>query len=174
MHALKKLLLGGCVAALMVGTSHSALAQRGGFDPAQIKQYRLERAHDALGMTNETEWTAIEPLVGKVIDAQTDLFRMRMGGGMGRGGRRNREGGEEGSTNNRPRRGFGGEQSPAVAALQAAIESKAPASELKAKLAALRAEVKQKEAALDAAEADLKGVLTTRQEAILVTNGILR
>src|SRR5208282_5041302 len=117
------------------------MAQGRNFDPAQFKQDRLDRAHDQLEITNNEEWKAIEPMVGKIIDAEREVMGMRMGGmfGGGRGGRRG--GGEANNTNGsadqqRPRRNnFFGEPSAAASALRDAIEAKAPAAELKAKLA---------------------------------------
>ena len=138
---------------------------------------RLDRAHEQLEITNDVEWKAIEPLVGKVIDAERDVMGMRMGGMFGgRGGRRGRDDNANGGA--RPAapapENFFGEPSPAVTALQEAIEAKAPAAELKAKLAAVRAETKDKEAKLEAAQEELRGVLTARQEAIAVANGLLK
>jgi len=45
---------------------------------------------------------------------------------------------------------------------------------LKTKLAAVREETKEKEAKLAAAQEELRGVLTSRQEAIAVVNGLLK
>jgi hypothetical protein len=174
----RSIILGGCVVALTLGAGNHLMAQGRNFDPAQFKQDRLDRAHEQLEITNNEEWKAIEPLVGKVIDAERDVLSMRMGGmfGGGRGGRRN--GGDNANANTdqqRPRRNnFFGEPSPAVTALRDAIEAKAPDSEIKAKLAAVRAETKAKDAALDAAQEDLRGVLTVRQEAIAVNSGLLK
>ena len=67
-----------------------------------------------------------------------------------------------------------GEPSATVTALRKAIDDKAPAAEIKTKLAAVRAETKAKEAKLDAAQEELRGVLTSRQEAIAVANGLLK
>jgi hypothetical protein len=58
--------------------------------------------------------------------------------------------------------------------LQKAIESKAPADELKAKLAKLREARKEKEAALEKAQEDLRKVLSVRQEAAAVLAGLLK
>jgi hypothetical protein len=174
MNILKRsIILCGCVAALALGSNH-VMAQGRNFDPAQFRQDRIDRAHDQLEITNDTEWKAIEPLVGKVIDAERDVMAARVGGMFGRGGRR----GGDNNTNNgdqqRRRNSFFGEPSAAVTALKDAIEAKAPDAELKAKLAAVRAETKGKEAALDAAQEDLRSVLTVRQEAIAVSNGLLK
>jgi hypothetical protein len=178
MNILKKsILLGGCVAALTLCAGNHLMAQ--GRDPAQFRQDFLDRAHEQLEVTNNEEWKAIEPLVSKVMDAQRDVMGMRMGGMMGgRGGRRG--GGDGNNTNGgtdqqRPRRpNFFGEPSAAVTALRKAIDDKVPAAELKAKLAAVRAETKDKEAKLEAAQEELRGVLTARQEAIAVANGLLK
>ncbi|HTV75679.1 MAG TPA: hypothetical protein VMD57_01685, partial [Candidatus Baltobacteraceae bacterium] len=61
---------------------------RGNFDPAQMQQRMLQRIQDQLGITNDTDWSAIQPLVQKVMDAQRDL----RGGGMARMFARNRGG----------------------------------------------------------------------------------
>jgi hypothetical protein len=190
MNVLKKsMILGGCVAVLTLGAGNQLMAQggggggRGNFDPAQFKQMRVDRAHEQLEITNDVEWKAIEPLVGKVIDAEGDVMRMRVGGmfGGGRGGQRRNRGGDDANNNNgdqpqrqRQRNNPFGEPSPAVTALQKAIEDKAPAAELKSALAAVRAETKDKEAKLEAAQEELKAVLSSRQEAIAVSNGLLK
>lgn len=171
----KSLLLGGCVAALTLGGTHQLMAQRN-FDPAQMRQDRISRAREEMKITDDKDWTAIEPLVGKLVDAQTDVFRSRMGMGRMFGGRRNRGGDTNSAATDRPQRrnSFFGEPSAAVTALQEALEKNAPTSEIKEKLAAVRAETKDKEAKLAAAEEDLRSVLTTKQEAEMVLNGYLR
>ncbi|HOK77968.1 MAG TPA: hypothetical protein PLW35_09640, partial [Verrucomicrobiota bacterium] len=57
--------------------------------------------------------------------------------------------------------------------LRNAIESNAPAAEIKQKLEAYRNAVKDRRAKLAQAEKDLKAVLTVRQEAQLVLDGML-
>lgn len=175
-NVLKRILLGGCVAALTLCGSTTVMAQGRNYDPAQFRQRRVDDAREYLEIKDDTEWKAIEPLVGKVIDAQTDIFRMRMGT-FGRGGRRNRGGDDNSNTNSdqgqRRQRGGFGEPDAALADLQKAVEDKAPAADLKAKLAAVRADRKEKEAKLQAAQDELKGVLSSRQEAIAVSRGLL-
>jgi hypothetical protein len=58
--------------------------------------------------------------------------------------------------------------------VQEAIDDKVSADELKARLAALRDARKAAEAKLAAAQDDLRQVLTVRQEAIAVVNGLLK
>jgi hypothetical protein len=140
--------------------------RRGNFDPAQMQQRMLDRVQDELGFTNDTDWNAVKPLVQKVMDA-----RMAVGnGGMGRmfGGGRNR-GGANGAAgdqaNNRPRGGMFGQTSPEQDALQKAVDDNAPSAQIKDLLAKYKDSQKAKQARLDAAQADLKAVLTTKQEA---------
>jgi hypothetical protein len=134
--------------------------RRGNFDPAQMQQRMLDRVQDELGFTNDTDWNAVKPLVQKVMDA-----RMAVGnGGMGRmfGGGRNR-GGDQGGATARPNP-FG-QASPELDALQKAIDDNAPSSQIKDLLAKYKASQKAKQAKLEAAQADLKKVLTVKQEA---------
>jgi Spy/CpxP family protein refolding chaperone len=184
MNVLKSVLaLATCVAAFALVTP-KATAQP---SPEEFRQRMMDGLRERLAITNDTEWDAISPKIQKVMDAQRDVLSMRMGGMRGMfGGGRNRPGGgggggadnAGGNNGGGRRRGgpggmFGGEPAASVTALQTAIDNKAPKDEIKAKLAAVRAENKQKEAALQAAREDLRGVLTTRQEASLVVAGIL-
>jgi len=176
MNILKKsLVLGSCVAALSLGSGNQLMAQ-GRPDPAQMKQMRMDDLRGKMEIKDDAEWTAIEPKVSKVMDAQRDLLGMRMGGMFG-GGRRRRSGQDTngGDAQRQQRRSsFFGDPSPAVEALQKALDDKAPTAEIKTKLAAVRAEAKEKEAKLEQAEEDLRSVLSSRQEAVAVVNGLLK
>ena len=68
---------------------------------------------------------------------------------------------------------FGGEPMPEQEALQKAIDAKAPADEIKSKLAKYREARKVKEANLAKAQDDLRKVLSVRQEAIASVSGLL-
>jgi hypothetical protein len=135
----------------------------GNFDPAQMQQRMLDRVQEQLGFTNDTDWDAVKPLVQKVMDARRDVGF----GGMGRmfGGGRNRGGNNGDQANNRPRGGMFGQTSPEADALQKAIDDNAPAAQIKDLLAKYKASQQAKLAKLEAAQADLKAVLTTKQEA---------
>jgi len=182
MNALKSVLtLAACVAAFAFVAPNKAAAQP---SPEEFRQRMMDGLRERLAITNDAEWDAISPKIAKVMDAQRDVMSMRIGGmrGMFGGGRQRRNaddnGGGNGDNNGggRQRRGggmFGGEPSASVTALQTALENKAPKEEIKTKLAAVRAESKQKEAALQGAREDLRSVLTTRQEANLVVAGLL-
>ena len=63
--------------------------------------------------------------------------------------------------------------SPEAEALRKALEENAPAAQVHTLLVKFQAARKEKEAAVTKAQADLKAVLTTRQEAIAVVSGLL-
>lgn len=70
--------------------------------------------------------------------------------------------------------GFNREANPEMEALHKAIQDHASNAELKDKLAALRASRAKKEVELEKAQDELRAVLSTRQEAIAVTLGLLK
>jgi len=137
----------------------------GNFDPAQFQQRMMDNIKDQLGFTNDTDWNAVQPLVQKVFDARREasanMFRAF--------GRRNRGGGDNGGGGNR----FGRQPNPDAEALQQAIDSNAPASQIKTLLDKYRASEKQKQAALEAAQENLAKVLNQKQEAQAVLMGLL-
>lgn len=69
---------------------------------------------------------------------------------------------------------FGGTPDPDQAALQKAVEDKAPTEQIKTLLAKARESRKAAEAKLEAAQSELKKVLSVRQEAVAVTLGLLK
>jgi hypothetical protein len=175
------LMLAGCVALLGLSTGNLAAQNRGNFDPAQFRQRILDGLREQLDVKDDAEWKVLETAIGKVFDASQEIG---FGGGM-RFGRGNR-GGSTNSTStasstttdqggqSRRRGGFGGTPSPEAEELQKAIEAKAPASEIKAKLAKLREANKAKEAKLESAQEDLRKLLSARQEATAVLAGLLK
>jgi hypothetical protein len=142
--------------------------QGGQFDPAAFQQQMVDRTRDPLGFTNDTDWSAVEPLVQKVIAAQFDA---RAGQGRGMFGGRNRGGQGGGPGGQQP--GRAGQTNPEADALQKALDDNAPASQIKDLLAKYKAVQKAKQAKLEAAQADLKKVLTTKQEAQAVLLGLV-
>lgn len=187
MKMLKRaLLLTGVVAALSFGTAQ--VKAQGNFDPEQMRQRMLERVREQLGVTNDDEWKIVSERVEKVMTARRDAGNFggfgRGPGGPGGGGRRggnagggdtaNAAGSGGGNGNGGGRRGgFFGEESQEAKDLRAAIEAKAPADEIKAKLEKYRAYKKVKEAELAKAQEKLKEVLNARQEAAAVLAGLL-
>jgi hypothetical protein len=169
-------------ALLCLGINQKSLAQdnagpppgRGNFDPAQFRQRMMDRLKEQLEVTDDAEWKALEPLVQAVSDA-----RMATMSGMGRGmfGGPRRGGGNNGGGNGGdqgPRRGsFGQAPSPEADTLQKAIDAKAPKAELKEAIAKYAESRKAKQAELEKAQAELRKVLTVRQEAIATLAGLL-
>jgi hypothetical protein len=184
---LNQLLMAGGFAAALLLTTGSASAQndnnngggngggrqgRGGnFDPAQFQQRMMDNYRDQLEFKEGAEWDAVQPMVQKVMDARRETAT---GGGMG-GGFGRPPGGGQGGQGGGQRRGnpFGGEPMPEATALQKAIDDNAPAADIKAALAKFVAAKKVKEAALVAAQGDLRKVLTVKQEAKATLMGLL-
>ena len=147
----------------------------GNFDPAQMQQRRLDNIRQQLDFTNDTDWSAVQPLFQKVLEAQQAA---RQGGGRGgfAGGRRGGNNAQNGNTNanNGGAGGNGGNGlSPEALALQQAIDNDAPADQLKSLLAKYNTSEKAKLAALAAAQADLRKVLTVKQESQATLMGLL-
>lgn len=182
------LALAGVAAALCLGASQG-LAQpnnnnqgggrggrgpgggRGNFDPAQFQQRMMENYKTQLEITDDTEWKAIEPLIQKVMDARRAVEADRMRGFFG--GRGGPPGGDNAQNDQGNRRGGFGQPSPDAEALQKAIDAKASNSEMKAAIAKFTASRKAKQAELEKAQADLRKVLSVRQEAIATWRGLL-
>jgi len=135
----------------------------GNFDPAQMQQRIMDNVRDQLNFTNDTDWSAVQPLVQKVLDARRDVG---VGGGMralfgrNRGGQNGNQGGPGGG-----RGSFFGQTSPEQDALQKAIDDDAPAGQIKDLLAKYKTSKQAKQAKLEAAQDALKAVLTSKQEA---------
>ena len=125
----------------------------GGFDPAAMTERMLEQTRENLGSSDE-EWTAIKPLVSNLLETRMKT-RMEIF-------QRGRRGGDAPA------------QSPEVEALQKSLENKeASADDIKQKLTALRDLRKKNEEALQKSRENLRKVLTARQEAALVLQGLL-
>jgi outer membrane murein-binding lipoprotein Lpp len=145
----------------------------GGDRMAEFRQRMSERTKEQLGAT-DAEWQVLQPKVEKV--QQLQLAAASRGIGMmfggGRGGPGGGDGGRDGGTRSSDPNASPVDQK--TRDLRASVDNKdAKPEELKAKLAALR-EAKQKaKADLAKAQEELRELLTVRQEAVLVMNGML-
>ena len=171
------LAIGGVAAALFLGAG-SVSAQNGGggggnFDPAQFQQRIMDNAREQLGLTNDTDWNAIQPLVQKVMDARRDVGGGGMGRLMGRGNRGGNNNNANANNNGGRRGGFGGTPSPEAEALQKAIDDNAPTAQVKAALAKYHASQKDKQTKLVQAQENLRKVLTIKQEAQAALLGLV-
>lgn len=136
---------------------------RGNWDPAQMQQRMMERIKEQLKAPDD-EWTVISPKLEAVMKAQGET---RAGGFGGRGGRGQGGGGGGGG---QPQ----GEVAKASQELRSTLEAENASPEtVAAKLKAYRDARAKAEESLKAARAELKGVLTERQEAVLVMAGML-
>ncbi len=143
---------------------------RSNFDPAQFQQRILDNIKEKLAFS-DADWSAVQPLVTKVIEAGRDAMSSRMSFmrmGRSRGGDSNRSGGDRGS-----RPSFFGQPNPEAEALQKTLDDKAPAGQVKAALDKFRESKKEKEAKLAAAQEELRKVLTATQEAQATLLGLL-
>lgn len=169
----------GAAVVLLLGTGNLNAQDRpdrggrGNFDPEQMRARMMERYREAFEVKDDAEWKLIEGRITKVSDARRDMggFGRGFGGPGGPGGRRGGEGGDQGGGE---RRRFGGEPSPEAEALQKAIEAKASNDEIKTKLAKYRESQKTKQANLEKAQAELRQVLSVKQEANAVLMGLLQ
>jgi Spy/CpxP family protein refolding chaperone len=139
---------------------------RGGrnFDPAAFRQQRLDQIKKDLGASDD-EWKVLQPKVEKLEDLRIQSFTSRMGGGRRRGG--DNAGAAAPTVSDNP-------VAKASADLKTTLENKdATPDQIKEKLAALRdARAKAKEE-LTKAQTALRDVVTPRQEAVLVAQGLL-
>lgn len=181
MKNLKQIMAVTGTAFLIALGSQTATAQeqrpgRGNFDPEQFRQRMMDGYRERLEVKDDAAWKLIQERIDKVMAARRETGGMGggFGGGFGRRGGTNStdQAGDNGGRRNRG--GPGGEPSPEAAALQKAIESKASPDEVKTKLAKLREARKDKEAELEKAQAELRKVLSVRQEAVAVLAGLLK
>ncbi len=129
---------------------------RGGFDPAQWRQRMMDGIKESLGVADE-EWKLLQPKIEKITTLQQQLR-----GGMF-GGRR---GGAEGAPTS--------EVEQKAQALRTALENKETKNdELAQKATALRTAREKVRTEIAKAQTELRELLTPRQEAQLVLQGIL-
>jgi hypothetical protein len=165
--------------AVTVGFCTSNLSAQDRGDAAQRREDRIKRIRERyVEVKAEEDWKKIEPLIGKVMDAQRETFAFAFGSGFGGGGGGGRGGGRGGggsggsadANQDRPRLS----SVPEIAAVQQAVEDKAPADEVKEKVAKLREARKARETALEKAQDDLRKALSPRQEAGAILAGLLK
>jgi hypothetical protein len=141
------------------------------FDPAQFQQRMMDRMKETLGASDE-DWKALGPKVQKVMTLAQEA-RGGMGMAMmGRGGRGGRGGGDAAATPAPEPTTETGKTSQALSKLLDNKDSKP--EDIKTALQAFRDAKVKAEVALEAAQKDLKAVLTVRQEALLVLRGMLK
>jgi peptidoglycan hydrolase CwlO-like protein len=136
----------------------------GGFNMQQMMQNRLDRIKNDLGASDD-DWKALEPKISNVMQLQ---FQNQMARGRGfqrRGGGNNQDPNANTPTN---------PIQAAMRELQTTLDNKdATPEQIKSKLEAVRDARKKADENLKKSQDDLRELLTVRQEAVLVSNGIL-
>jgi hypothetical protein len=156
------------------GGNNAGGRQRGGnngnFDPAAMRERYLTQLKEQLGSPDE-EWKLLQPKLDKVLTVQRETRGTR--GGFGGG--RNR-GGNNQDPNATPAAPTQPQSAVAAASedLRKAVADKGTSPEdLAKKIATLREAKEKAKADLAAAQKELRELLSARQEAVLITNGIL-
>jgi len=154
----------------------------GNFDPAQMRERMMERWKEQLGADDDA-WKVIEPRLTKVMELSRDAMPAGRGmfGGFGMRGGPGGPGGQGGQGNRADRPRFPGQENREPTAVEKAAEAlnttlenqSASADTIKTQLTALRGARVKAQQDLAAAQQELKQILTVRQEAILVVNGML-
>jgi hypothetical protein len=153
----------------------------GNFDLSQLQGQRAASLREQLGIADDAEWSAVEALIKKVMDAkqavQADQPRNAVGLNLGATSITdliNRAQRPQGSQNGAlQRRTSLTKTSPEAETVRKAIDGKSSDEETKAALVKLMEARKAREAALEKAQLDLRTVLTLRQEAVATLNGLL-
>ena len=131
---------------------------RGGFDRSQFMERIMDRYRENLGFS-VAEWKVVQPKVQAVMDNRisgaSGIMSMFGGSRRGRGG--------DSST----------EKTPTSELRDLLEKDDASKGDIKAKLAAYRADRKAREAKLKKAQEDLRQLLTIKQEAQAVLSGLL-
>jgi hypothetical protein len=156
----------------------------GMFDPTRIRQMMMERMKERLGVKDDAEWKVIEPRLRKLMDLNQQMLMGRaqgmlgMLGGFGMfGGGRGGPGGGTVGGQTPPTRGSGpsGEMTAldkAKAQLRTTLANQSAApDDLRRALTAVREAGMKVQQDRATAQADLKKILTLRQESVLVDMG---
>ncbi len=148
--------------------------QRGNFDPEQARQRMAQAFKEQLKVTDD-EWAVLQPKLERVQTAQRQTRGgMGMMGGGFRGGREgSREGGGPGAQPEGSERQVSDVERTSRELRTALQNESTTPGEIQEKLKAYREARVKAQGELTAAREDLKQLLTQRQEAVLVTMGVL-
>jgi len=147
---------------------------RGNVNSEEMRARMSANLKEQFGVASDDEWNLIMERITKVNELRRSTMMGNLRGLMGAMGGFGGAGGQNGQGGRGNRQGgFGGASNPEVEALQTAITDKAPDAEIKARLERLREVRKENEANLTKAQEDLRAVLSVRQEAVAVVNGLL-
>jgi len=141
------------------------------FNPEEMRNRMSAALREQFQVEDDAEWAIISERIQKIAE-----LRRASGGGLA-ATMAMRSMGSQPGRGEFPGAGargrMGGGVSPETEALVAAVKSKAPDAELKARLERVREVRKANEAKLTEAQEELRAVLNLRQEAIAVVSGLL-
>jgi hypothetical protein len=130
-------------------------------DPQKMQEFfqdrLIEMMRNQLGVTNDAEWGVLEVRMRKVLKLKSEILLSSLSRNQLRG----------------PFANLMPPPTPEASALQKAVDNKASNAEIKAALAKLVESRKRKQAELEAAQADLRQILTFRQESQLILDGLM-
>ena len=138
-------------------------AKAAGTDAADAESPILTRLRKRLEVTDDAEWAVIAARITKVEELRRPVAP------AGNGARDLAATGDKVKRNARA----GASANPEFDALRAAVVDQSTDAEIKARLARAHEVYQQREAQLEKAQADLRAVLTVRQEAVVVMFGLL-
>jgi hypothetical protein len=153
------------------------------FNPTQLPPRQAADLREQLQVTDDTEWSVIQALIQKVMEAKRVVQADQMDSLLGQASRNaglmaqgNRNGGLMAQANRNPGQqiptGFA-MTSPEADAVRTAIQNEASNQEIQAALTKLADARKAHLTALQKAQEDLRKVLTVRQEAVATVGGLL-
>ena len=122
---------------------------------------------------DDAEWSVIQERIEAVLKAQRDL-QSALQVTQHRSRSLGTKSGKSSTASGDPAHLAEDEPKSDVLALQKLVESRAPAQELKPRLARVRDLLRVRQEKLNATREDLRVVLSSRQEAIAVLTGLLR
>jgi hypothetical protein len=140
--------------------------KREGKDPSGAETAaarQLARLRERFGVKDDGEWAVIAERIAKVDEQRRSIVALATGGrGTAAAGER---------VKRSPR--VAASANPEYDALRSAVGEQYPDAEIKSRLARMHDAYEQHEAQLRAAQAELRAVLTIRQEAVAVMAGLL-
>ena len=138
-------------------------ARGGRSNPGDAASRSMAKLREYLEVADEAEWEVIAERIQKLTDLRGSLWTGAAGsrGGPSLGDKGKRSAGSKASAH------------PEQDALRSALKDKLPDAEIKARLARAHEVFEQNEARLARAQAELRAVLTVRQEAVAVMAGLL-
>ncbi|MSU25398.1 MAG: hypothetical protein EXS32_16455 [Opitutus sp.] len=129
--------------------------------PADAQARVLNRLRDRLEVSDDTEWSLITERLAKIEEIRRSLWSSS---GGGRGALPGAE---------KAKRSSGSSANPERDALRTAVGDNLTVAEIKSRLARAHDVQAQNEARLAQAQAELRAVVSVRQEAVLVMAGLL-